>query len=635
MTSKRIAQTNQQQKSDKSQGSGILQRAAVRSVADAGVQSTEDNEAQGLSNSALSTNYSEVPISTIQPYLIQAKLTIGAVGDKYEREADRVAAQVVKQINAPAPPQSTQLQLVQRQEGEVEEKPTTQSISEIQRAPLSPEVKREAMPEEEGLQAQSILQRREVFAVSEASKDLESAINSVRGSGQPLDVGLQQSMGQAMGADFSGVKVHTDTRANQLNQSIQAKAFTTGQDVFFRQGEYNPGSRGGQELIAHELTHVVQQNGGTVMRSQSQNETTPHLSTVGPSIEATIQQQKMSLSAATSPTQGKFVQCKVTIGLDQYETERAGRHLKMRLGRSLEMMFGKRAPDNVMEIIKRMATEGDHHFDSESAFLQDFVETYGEQLTQARTTPRMGAHSHWTTNPLGRAKFTTQVQKDLSVGEGEHRRHVIPSHTLGQAAAKSTSSLTEINEFNLRWGGQSSDSEIDARNNSYNILHNNLDNLWVGEGGENSAIGFIQSTMFNISHLVVKMAEADGNVDLDAVFHIMNQKATPTFSAWHDFRMAWDTIIAVTTSLLQSVAKDGKVNVVDTADVFTDIANSSALDLPESALTPPAYQQQAIELFEAMHVEGPHHKANGVFDQFMRLSGATPMSPDVEMTDAS
>ena len=74
-------------------------------------------------------------------------------------------------------------------------------------------------------------------------------------------------MEQAFGADFGGVKVHTDSRSDQLNQSIQARAFTTGQDVFFRQGEYNPGSRGGQELLAHELTHVVQQNGGTVQRS--------------------------------------------------------------------------------------------------------------------------------------------------------------------------------------------------------------------------------------------------------------------------------------------------------------------------------------------------------------------------------
>ncbi|MGD1904685.1 MAG: DUF4157 domain-containing protein [Leptolyngbyaceae cyanobacterium] len=113
--------------------------------------------------------------------------------------------------------------------------------------------------EEEEMQMKPTLQRvgKEGGAVDAG---LESQIQGAKGNGQPLDKGLQQSMGQAMGADFSGVKVHTDTQSDQLNQSIQAKAFTTGQDLFFRQGEYNPDSRSGQELIAHELTHVVQQN---------------------------------------------------------------------------------------------------------------------------------------------------------------------------------------------------------------------------------------------------------------------------------------------------------------------------------------------------------------------------------------
>jgi hypothetical protein len=144
-------------------------------------------------------------------------------------------------------------------EEEIQAKP---SISDHQRSPLPTQVQREAMSEDEELQAKPILQGQEAMGGGEASTDLESAINSARGGGQLLDEGLQRSIGQAMGADFSKVKVHTDTRADQLNQSIQARAFTTGQDVFFRQGEYNPGSRGGQELLAHELTHVVQQNGG-------------------------------------------------------------------------------------------------------------------------------------------------------------------------------------------------------------------------------------------------------------------------------------------------------------------------------------------------------------------------------------
>jgi hypothetical protein len=66
-------------------------------------------------------------------------------------------------------------------------------------------------------------------------------------------------MERAFGADFGGVRVHTGAQADGLARSIQAKAFTTGQDVYFRQGAYEPGSRGGQELIAHELTHVGQQ----------------------------------------------------------------------------------------------------------------------------------------------------------------------------------------------------------------------------------------------------------------------------------------------------------------------------------------------------------------------------------------
>lgn len=95
--------------------------------------------------------------------------------------------------------------------------------------------------------------------IGETSSKLESSITRMRGGGQPLDSKLHPPMGQLMGADLSGVRVHTDARSDQLNQSIQAKAFTTGQDVFYRSGAYMPESQAGQELIAHELAHVVQQ----------------------------------------------------------------------------------------------------------------------------------------------------------------------------------------------------------------------------------------------------------------------------------------------------------------------------------------------------------------------------------------
>ncbi|MBD2672414.1 DUF4157 domain-containing protein [Aphanizomenon flos-aquae FACHB-1416] len=219
--------------------------------------------------------YPNIPVNapgTEPPPPIQTKLTIGQPGDKYEQEADQVASQVVQQINSPVPVQSAQGQTVQREDATPfeEEQVQAKSISDtIQREEVAPfeeeqlqaksisdTIQREELPEEEQLQGKSL--KGEIAA----TPNLETSIQGARGSGQPLDENIRQPMEKAFGGvDFSQVKVHNDAVSDQLNQSIQARAFTTGQDVFFRGGEYDPGSRGGQELIAHELTHVVQQTG--------------------------------------------------------------------------------------------------------------------------------------------------------------------------------------------------------------------------------------------------------------------------------------------------------------------------------------------------------------------------------------
>jgi Domain of unknown function (DUF4157) len=157
--------------------------------------------------------------------LIQTKLTLGAVGDKYEQEADRIAKQVVNSIS------STIQQPVQRMQ-----------------------------PEEEELAQRKPIQRMATGDSTKVDSSLENAIQRARGSGQSLAENVRVPMEQAFGADFSSVRIHTDSQSHEINQSIQAKAFTTAKDIFFRLGAYEPGTRDGQELIAHELTHVVQQN---------------------------------------------------------------------------------------------------------------------------------------------------------------------------------------------------------------------------------------------------------------------------------------------------------------------------------------------------------------------------------------
>jgi hypothetical protein len=95
---------------------------------------------------------------------------------------------------------------------------------------------------------------------AQATPELEQAVQQARGGGQALDSGVRAQMEPAFGADFSGVRVHADAQADTLNRALNARAFTTGQDIFFRQEAYNPGGSSGRELLAHELTHVVQQN---------------------------------------------------------------------------------------------------------------------------------------------------------------------------------------------------------------------------------------------------------------------------------------------------------------------------------------------------------------------------------------
>lgn len=92
-------------------------------------------------------------------------------------------------------------------------------------------------------------------------------IERERVGGQPLAADLQERMGQAMGMDLDGVRVHTSPEADALNRRLGAKAFTTGRDIFFRAGAYDPHTTAGQELIAHELTHVAQQSAGTSSES--------------------------------------------------------------------------------------------------------------------------------------------------------------------------------------------------------------------------------------------------------------------------------------------------------------------------------------------------------------------------------
>ena len=106
---------------------------------------------------------------------------------------------------------------------------------------------------------QRLLAQRSGSGPTDLDEETADSINRQRGGGQQLDGAMAAKAGAVMGHDFGDVTVHTDNQANQLSQRLGAKAFTTGSDIFFSEGAYNPAGSDGQQLIAHELTHVAQQ----------------------------------------------------------------------------------------------------------------------------------------------------------------------------------------------------------------------------------------------------------------------------------------------------------------------------------------------------------------------------------------
>jgi hypothetical protein len=189
---------------------------------------------------------------------IQAKLTVGASDDRLERESDRVAARIgsAKPRPAASPP------------------PTISRVT-AQRVALSvtsgPEEKDERLRK-----PQTRVQRKTDAGTTETVRSpigaeggeapavVEAEIQHLRTRAAPrLDPDVRDKVEAAVGADLGDVRVHHDRAAAQAASSLGARAFTIGQDMFFGEGEFHPGTTEGQRLIAHEATHTVQQRGGS------------------------------------------------------------------------------------------------------------------------------------------------------------------------------------------------------------------------------------------------------------------------------------------------------------------------------------------------------------------------------------
>lgn len=238
---------------------------------------------------------------------VRCKLRIGQPGDKYEQEADSMADQVVQRLgqnrNDRGPsgtaarlavqrepifesetepevlPPAIQKKCAKCQQEELREKADPGAEAVLQRKPVSVSAGR-SQPGVEVLSpkcakcADEEVQREQRKEAQEGTvpgpDHFTSQIDSSKGGGSPLSKETRAQMEPAFGADFSKVRIHTGGDAEQLSQSLQAHAFTRGNDIYFNTGKYDTSSREGQRLLAHELTHTIQQTGNRPPMSDGQ-----------------------------------------------------------------------------------------------------------------------------------------------------------------------------------------------------------------------------------------------------------------------------------------------------------------------------------------------------------------------------
>ncbi len=180
---------------------------------------------------------------------VQTKLRISRPGDKYEQEADRVAATIMRAERSSLP-----------------------AISKIDAAVFQ----RQPIEEEEEEEAGGPVTKSELMSMKEVpghshtvTPAVERAVSNMEGGGSALDRNTRQVMESRFGHQFGAVRIHTDGRADATAKQINARAFTIGRHIGFASGEYQPHTPEGQTLLAHELTHVIQQGGrsGAIMRT--------------------------------------------------------------------------------------------------------------------------------------------------------------------------------------------------------------------------------------------------------------------------------------------------------------------------------------------------------------------------------
>lgn len=203
-----------------------------------------------------------------QPFfhpVIQTKIGIGAKNDPYERQADQMADQITRQTKSPdskaecaecghEPGKSPVVNPVNLQKKEAEGACPECAAKQDENPLAGPE----SIQKKESNSGGTASTNKPASGANAAS--VENNMVSSKGDGKKMNGALKNEMESGFGRDFSDVTIHTDQESVEMNQQLGSQAFAYGNDIYFNSGKFDPSSSEGKWLLAHELTHTVQQS---------------------------------------------------------------------------------------------------------------------------------------------------------------------------------------------------------------------------------------------------------------------------------------------------------------------------------------------------------------------------------------
>jgi hypothetical protein len=457
--------------------------------------------------------------------------------------------------------------------------------------------------------------------------------------GQSLPEDVRIKMEQALSADFSKVRIHTESRAAV---AMGARAFTRGTEIYIAPGQYDPHGASGQELLGHELVHVTQQARGQVSSAhgaahaldddpQLEHEAdtlgahAARVQTTGPtSLDTSPQPGALDSGAAAGSS---AVQRKLIVGDKEYDSNSSQEEVNK---------LWEQVKNFLPALRFRKAMFGLMLEDEEHTFQVKTIKDLAKEIEGVWQDDRAGRQG------VPRPAWSKKVKEMVKVKKGKHRRHIVASSRMRDALIAYHQGSSKEKQKRFERGQKFCDENQKCRPqtvggvivSAHAWAHNRIENLFVEDGGVNTAIGFLFKPLYKIADELRESAQSsDPKEAIQKAIDEVEAKDGKIFNYAKDHH---SSVLEVVLNSLDELTKEDEPRPEVAAELLEDFAFSCSFDIPYGADRLGCSESVVQGLLSiAMELEGIIRGGEGdVYAIFERISKVPQASDNDDSTSS-